>query len=112
MKVGLDMPGHHADDNVDRAQRQMKGWAEYMEGDQVGPFDHPEGVAADAPFDVAHQLGQTPGSMAVEDPGYTGRGVYATSEDRERWNADTVTLRSADPTNKNIVIRVRRKTNA
>jgi len=113
MRFGLDLPGHSKDDNVDRGHRMVKAWADSFEGDQVGPFDHPEGIGADQPFDVAHALGQVPGAtLVVEDPGYTGKGVYATSDDRARWNAETITLRSSDPTNKNIVIRLRRRTDA
>lgn len=112
MKIGLTVTGHHSDPTLDAQMKHAVAWGTTFEGDQVGPFDHPEGVAADAPFVVAHELGEKPGSFALEDPGYTGKGVYATAEDRLEWNEETVTLRSPDPTNQNIVIRVRRSLNA
>lgn len=101
----------HDDPVVDAFMRDADVWAKGFEGDLV-TFDHPEGIPADAPFDVGHELGEAPGGFALVDPGYTGKGCYATSEDREKWSDSTITVRSADPSNKNIVIRVRRRFDA
>jgi len=111
-KIGFDLAGDAEDPMVDGFMKTIHGWGQKMEGDVVGPFDHPDGVAANAPFDVAHDLGEIPGSIAVEDPGYTGAGVYATAEDREKWTAEVLILRSSDESNKNVVIRVRGATDA
>ncbi len=112
MKIGLKLSGEIQDATTNDQVKQLVSWGSALEGDQVGPFDHPEGVPADSPFQVEHELGEVPGSFAIEDPGYTGRGVYANADDREAWTDATVMLRSPDTTNKNIVIRVRRRFDA
>lgn len=83
-------------------------FADYFEGDLV-VFDHPFKILADAPFHVPHELGEVPGTAVLEDPGTTGGKVYWTQADRDKWNANTFTVRSSDPNNRNIAIRVRKR---
>ena len=111
-KIGYDMPGTVEDPMVQDYMDRSRGWAQSFEGDLTPPFDHPQGIPADSPFEVEHSLGEIPGSMAVEDPGFTGKGVYATAQDREAWTSTSITVRSPDPTNKNITVRVRRRFDA
>lgn len=108
-KIDFADQANHPDQIVDGHIKSTKQWANDFQGDLIGPFDHPAEAAADAPFQVAHELGQMPSGFSVEDPGYTGRGVYATEADRELWTDATITLRSPDPTNKHITVRVRRR---
>lgn len=78
-----------------------------MRGAQVGPFDHPDGLAQDEPFTLAHSLGEAPDTyLSIEDPGVTGAGVYAREEDRLGWNEETITLRSPDVNNRQIRVRI------
>ena len=77
-----------------------------MQGDTIGPFDHPSGVDVDSPFDLEHSLGEVPARLIVEDPGTTGGGVYATESDRDGWTKSSVRIRSKDTLNKMITIRV------
>lgn len=77
-----------------------------MQGDIVGPFDHPAGVDVDTPFDLEHSLSEVPTRFHVLDPGTTAGRIYATEEDRDGWTKSTVRLRSTDIYNKKVVIRV------
>jgi hypothetical protein len=112
MRIGYDLPGDHDDPQVKEFMDKSHNWAQSFEGDLVGPFDHPSGTAADEPFEVAHSLGEIPGSFAIEDLGFTGSGVYATAEDRDKWTATSIIIRSSNEANANISVRVRRRFDA
>lgn len=112
MRIGYELPGDPDDPVVQDYMNRAHGWASSFEGDLVGPFDHPSGIAVDAPFEVEHSLGELPGSIAVEDPGFTGKGVYATADDRDKWTSTSIVLRSPDANNKNITVRLRRRLDA
>jgi hypothetical protein len=107
-RVGLKKPVHHSDPDVNDFMESAETFADAMEGDLV-IFDHPSNVPAGGAIQVRHDLGEVPGSMVVEDPGYTGGRVYATMLDREKWTKTTITVRSDDAANRQIAIRVRKR---
>ena len=112
MKLPYDLPGDHDDPQVKEFMDKTHGWAKNIEGDLIGPFEHPKDVPADSPFVVSHELGEIPGGIAIEDPGFTGSGIYATAEDRDKWTKDSIVVRSSNISNANITVRVRRRFDA
>jgi len=112
MKIGLGLPGDTQDPQIKEFMDDSHGWVGAFEGDLTDPFEHPKGIARGAPFEVSHQLGEVPGSISIEDPGFTGAGVYATAEDRDKWTSTSIVVRSNDEANANITVRVRKRFNA
>ena len=107
-RFGFKKSSIHPDPDVNDALDSVEDFADGIEGDLV-VFDHPKGHPAGIAFQVRHDLGEIPGSMAIEDPGYTGGKVFATRADREKWTAETITIRSDDTANRQIAIRVRKR---